>query len=600
MFHGQRRSAQTGWQSTARAVAAGLLLSACVGTIDTPRTWSEDPHDPESPGTALPVGATGVSPNNTAVPGAPGSNGATAPGAPGKTSAGGSAPGTCAVGSAPMRRLTHAEYNNAVRDLLGDVSAPASNFVLDNQVGIFNNSSSAQTVPSVLSDQYIDTALDLAESVTDVKKLVGCDPKGTTASAGATCVRNFVSAFGRRAYRRPLSTQENTRLLDLYNATRTASDEATGVRAVVSAVLVSPNFLFRPEFGATAGLGSAKKLTGYEQAARLASFLWASIPDDALLDAAANNQLSTPAQIEAQARRMLVDPKAKSAVADFFDQWLGLSVLTSAVKDPAFYPGFDDELRDSMIEERRRFISYVIWEGDAKLETLLTASFSFVNAPLAKLYGASGGPTDSTTFQKVALDPRQRAGVMTQAAMLAAFASPDESSPVKRGKWVRERMLCTDLPAPPAVIPQLPEPKQGVSNRERFAMHTNNPACAGCHKLVDGLGFGLENYDAVGAWRTMDQGVPVNASGDVTSTVDIDGPFTGGAELANTLASSAQVRDCAPTQAVRFAWGRRETPDDACSVAAVQKAFADSDGNLKELMVKLTLTDTFTNYRVAD
>ena len=297
---------------------------------------------------------------------------------------------------------------------------------------------------------------------------------------------------------------------------------------------------------------------------------------------------------------MLADPKAKEAVADFFDQWLGLSVLGAAVKDPAFHPGFDDELRNSMIEERRRFISYVLWEGDAKLETLLTASYSFVNAPLAKLYGASGGPADSATFQKVALDPKQRAGVMTQAAMLAAFAGPEESSPVKRGKWVRERMLCTDLPAPPAVVPQLPALKEGISNRERFAMHTNNPACSGCHQLVDGLGFGLENYDSVGAWRTMDQGVPVDARGNVTSTVDIDGPFTGGAELANTLAMSAQVRDCAPTQALRFAWGRRETPEDACSVAAVQKAFADSDGNLKELMVKLTLTDSFTNYRQAD
>ena len=300
MFHGQRRPAQMGWHSTARAAAAGMLLSACVGSIDAPRHWSQDPSDPEAPGTALPIGATGLSPNNTGATAAPG---ATKPGSTGATATNGGAPGVCAVGSAPMRRLTHAEYNNAVRDLLGDTSAPASNFVLDNQVGIFNNTATAQTVPSVLSDQYMDTALDLANSVTDVKKLVGCDPKGTNASAGATCVRNFIGTFGRRAYRRPLTAQENTRLLDLYNRTRMASDEATGVRSVVAATLVSPNFLFRPEFGsAAAAFANSRKLSAYEQASRLASFLWASLPDDQLLDAAANNQLGTPAQIEVQAR----------------------------------------------------------------------------------------------------------------------------------------------------------------------------------------------------------------------------------------------------------------------------------------------------------
>jgi len=569
-------------------VAALISLSAsgCTGTIEGPRTWSR--------GEGIDGGAVGA----RDVPDAAGDLAPMAGAGPESPL---SAATACAVGSDPMRRLTHAEYNNAVRDLLGDTTAPASSFVLDNQVGIFNNTAAAQTVPSVLSDQYMDAALDLAGNITDAKTLLGCDPKGTTASAGTTCVKNFIASFGRKAYRRPLTQDENTRLSDLYNTTRMASDETTGVRAVVSALLVSPNFLFRPEFGsATSGFANAKKLTPYEQATRLASFLWASIPDDQLLNAAASNQLSTPAQIEAQARRMLADPKARQAVADFYDQWLGLDMLDAAVKDPTFYPGFDDELRASMVQERRRFVDYVIWQGDAKLETLLTASFSFLNAPLAKLYGASGGPADAATYQKVALDPKQRAGVLTQAAMLAAFARPDESSPVKRGKWVRERMLCTDLPAPPAVVPQLPELKAGVSNRERFAMHTNNPACSGCHQLVDGLGFGLENYDSLGAWRSMDQGVPVDASGNITSTMDIDGPFTGGPELANTLATSEQVRDCAPTQVVRYAWGRRETPDDACSIAAVQKAFTASDGNLRELMVQLTLTDTSTNYRQAD
>jgi hypothetical protein len=497
-----------------------------------------------------------------------------------------------------MRRLTHTEYNNAVRDLLGDTTAPAAQFALDNRIGLFDNSADAQTVPSLLGEQYMNAALELANNVKDFRGLMGCDPQGAT---GDACVRGFVTSFGRRAYRRALTSAEQTRLFDVYTKTKSASDVATGVRGVIAGVLVSPNFLFRPEFGAAPSTyANAKRVTQYEQASRLASLLWTSIPDEPLLQAAEANQLTTPAQIEAQARRMLTDPKAKPAIEGFFEQWLGLSLLQSAVKDPAVYPSFNEELRAAMFEERRRFVSHVLWEDDARLETLLTASYSFLNGPLASIYGATGAPKDATTYAQVSLDGSRRAGVMTQAAMLATFARPDESSPVKRGKWVRERMLCQDLPPPPAQVPQLPANVEGISNRERFALHTSSPACSGCHQLIDGLGFGLEHYDSLGAYRDMSQGVPVDASGLVNNTVDIDGPYSGGVELAGLLAGSEQVRDCVPTQALRYAWGRRETADDDCAVAAVKQAFANSNGNLRELVVALTQNDAFTNYRPAD
>lgn len=498
-----------------------------------------------------------------------------------------------------MRRLTHTEYNNAVRDLLGDTSAPATSFVLDNQIGLFDNTAEAQTVPSLLGDQYMNAALDLADNVKDFRALMGCDPQAT-GTTGESCVQSFITSFGRRAYRRALTGAEQSRLMELFRKTKAASDSATGVRSILVAMLVSPNFLFKPEFGAAAStFANAKRVTQFEQATRLASLIWASIPDDQLLQAAESDQLATPAQIEAQARRMLADPKAKAAIASFYDQWLGLSLLESATKDPAFFPDWSDALRDAMLEERRRFVTHVLWEDDGRLETLLTANYSFLNAPLAKLYGATPA-AGADAFPQTQLDPAKRAGVMTQAAMLATFARPDESSPVKRGKWVRERMLCQDLPPPPAMVPQLPAPAQGVSNRERFAMHTSAAACAGCHRLIDGLGFGLEHYDSVGAFRDTSQGVPVDASGIVNDTVDIDGNYSGGPELANLLASSAQVQNCVPTQALRYAWGRRETGADSCSVAAVQQAFAASDGNLRELVVALTQNDAFTNYRQAD
>ncbi|MET0384454.1 MAG: DUF1592 domain-containing protein [Polyangiales bacterium] len=519
-------------------------------------------------------------------------------GNPGGPNNGSGGPNTCAVGPTPMRRLTHAEYNNSVRDLLGDTTQPASQFAIDTQVGLFDNTAAAQTVPSLLADQYMDAALALAENVSDTQALLGCNPSSSL--RGTSCVRDFITSFGRRAYRRPLTTEESASLLGLFETARDAADADTGVRGVIAAVLVSPNFLFRPEFGGVASnYVNAKRVTQYEEAARLASLLWASVPDDQLLEAANSNQLTTTAQIASQARRMLADPKAKPAVEAFYDQWLGLGMLDAASKDPAFYPSFSESLRSAMVEERRRFISHVLWEDDARLETLLTADYSILNAPLAELYGVSG-PTSANTFQQTKLDPSQRAGVLTQAAMLAAFARPDQSSPVKRGKFVRVRLLCTDLPEPPANIPQLPDIKEGISNRERFALHTSDPSCAGCHKLVDGLGFGLEHYDSLGAYRTMDHGVPVDASGTVNETEDIDGPYSGGPELASLLAQSQQVQNCAPTQALRYAMGRRETNDDACSVSLVQKAFADSDGNLNEMMIALTQTDSFVNYRTPD
>jgi hypothetical protein len=595
MCHGPRRP-QTGRRLLTTAC---LLLSACVGTIDSPRSWDEAGGDlnANANGARNPDGSLIASPSLNTTPGIVGGPGTSGSGSNGG-SATGSGGGACNVGGAPMRRLTHTEYDNAVRELLSDTTAPATSFALDNQIGLFDNSAEAQTVPSLLGEQYMDAALSLADNVKDFPALMGCNPQATGAT-GEACVNNFITSFGRRAYRRALTADEQARISTLYSKTRAASDVQTGMRGVIAAILMSPNFLFKPEFGAQPStFANTKRVTQYEQATRLASLVWASIPDDQLLQAAESDQLSTPAQLEAQARRMLADPRAKPAIAAFYEQWLGLSLLGSATKDPAFFPDWSDSLRDNMFEERRRFVSNVLWEDDGRLETLLTANYSFLNAPLAKLYGVQAPA--GTDFSKVPLDASQRAGVMTQAAMLATFARPDESSPVKRGKWVRERMLCQDLPPPPALVPQLPAPVAGVSNRERFAMHTADPACAGCHRLIDGLGFGLERYDSVGAYRMMSQGAAVDASGMVNETADIDGSYSGGPELANLLAMSAQVRDCVPTQALRYAWGRRETNEDACSVQAVQKAFAASDGDLRELVVALTQNDAFTNYRQAD
>ncbi|MDD9935158.1 MAG: DUF1592 domain-containing protein, partial [Myxococcales bacterium] len=292
------------------------------------------------------------------------------------------------LGPSSLQRLRHREYDNSVRDLLGLELSPGESFAPDNQVGLFDNTASAQTVSVLLAEQYVGAAEELALAA-DVDGLLGCSPDG---AAGATCVGDFVARFGRRAFRRPLSDDERDRLLALHAEVSAASDSRMGVRGVITAVLSSPNFLFRPEFGMDAApVPDGKRLTSYELAARLASLLWASVPDEALLEAAATDAIQEPSELEAQTRRMLADPRARAAMADFYDQWFGLDALESATKDPGEYPSFTESLRDAMGEETRRYVDHVLWEDDARLATLLTAPYSFVNDELAEHYGLDAG-----------------------------------------------------------------------------------------------------------------------------------------------------------------------------------------------------------------
>ena len=557
-----------------------VLPIACTGQVS------------ESSGSGAGTGSPGSGSDPTGGPGGtPGGRpgGSTDPG--GDTP--GAAPADCSaanVGPAPMRRLTHVEYNNAVADLLGDASQPANAFPEDSREGLFNSTGAVRSVPPLLAEGYLNSAARLAETA-NVRELVGCE------FSAAGCVAGFIERFGRRAFRRPLEPDEVQRLQKVYDGVRAeAGNEETAVRAVVASVLVAPQFLYYLEVGGEdAAAPGIKKLTPFELAARLGSLLWASLPDDQLLDAAAAGQLSTREQVALQAERMLKDPRARGATNVFYGQWFGLNELDHANKDAELFPEFNAELRASMREETERFVNHVVWEGDGKLATLLSAPYSFVDSRLAELYGVSVASEQG--FERVSFDPAERAGVVTHASFLSAFSPGDESSPFKRGAWVRTRILCQELPVPPNEVPPLPELEDGVSNRERAKEHTSDPACSSCHKLIDGLGFGFEQYDAIGRLRTMDRGLPVDSSGEVTDTSDIDGTFNGGAELAKILAGSEQVRDCAPTQWMRYALARPVVREDSCSVKQLKESFAASGGNLRELLLALTQTDAFLHYR---
>lgn len=498
-------------------------------------------------------------------------------------------------GDAPIRRMTRVEYNNTVRDLLGDTSEPAANFVPEEQALGFNNQATSLGVTQLLAEQMMSAAEKIsAKAVLDMKALAPyCD---VDAQGEDACAQMFVEHFGKRAFRRPLKASEKNRFIELYNFGRTTyQSHAEGLALVIQAALQSPHFLYRVEFGMPDVVErDVVKLDPYETASRLSYLLWNTMPDEALFEAADSQSLSTKEQIERQARRMLEDPKARQAVTNFHTQWLELSHIEHVAKDKTVYPAYSDELRPLWIEETQRFLEYVVFDGEGDVGTIMSAPYSLMNADLAAFYGISEGAPQGSAFEKVMLNPEQRAGLLTQASLLSYHAKPNQSSPVHRGKFVRERLLCQTLPPPPNNIEiKPPDVKPGATTRERFSEHAKNPACIGCHQLMDPIGFGFEHYDGIGMWRDEDQDLPVDATGKVIKTSDIDGAFDGAVELAKKLAESEEVRQCVATQWFRFGYGRAEGEEDACTMADLQGVFAASGGNVRELLVALTQTESF-------
>jgi hypothetical protein len=280
-------------------------------------------------------------------------------------------------------------------------------------------------------------------------------------------------------------------------------------------------------------------------------------------------------------------------VGEFYRQWLGLGALDTVAKDPAVYPDFTEGLRGAMRAETQAFVEHVMWAADHKLAMLLTAPLGFAaTAELAKLYGVAPAPG------MVALPPAQRAGVLTQAGVLAVHALPNQSSPVTRGKFVREQLLCqTPSQPPPNLNVTPPDVDPTKTTRERFVEHTANAGCAACHTLMDPIGFGLEAYDGIGRFRATEGGRPVDDAGELTQTKDADGPFVGARALAERLAGSAQVRDCVATQWFRYTMGRFDGAGDECSLKPLREAFTASGGDLEELLVAMTRTEAFLTRR---
>jgi hypothetical protein len=549
--------------SHARVVLCSVLLCACEGQIAAPGQVATGggvfpPGDVPPPRTSDPLPLPPTDPcENAAVD-----------------------PGT-----SPIRRLNRTEYDNTVRDLLGDTTHPSSTFPPDEQLLGFDNNATALTLSPTLAEQYMNSAEALVAAA-PLTTLVSCDPVALGESA---CATQAIQTFGKRAYRRPLTGTEVSRMLTLYNWARgQAQDFATSMRVVAQAMLQSPKFLYRVELGGSQ-VGQGLQISGYEMASRLSYFLWQSMPDDALFAAADQGELSTPAQIEAQARRMLSDPRARTTVANFHRQWLEQDNLDRAIKDPTLFPNFA-ALQPSMREESRRFVDDVFW-SDGHAPALFTSTYTFADSALARFYGATA-PSGSG-FQKVNLDPTQRSGVLTQAGWLSTWAKPDRTSPIHRGKFVREQLLCMQLAAPPANVPPPPPLDPTKTQREQLMVHSQNASCNACHKLMDPVGFGFEGYDAIGAVRATENGLPVDTSGEVVQGGDATGTFNGAVELSQRLSKSTTVMGCVTTQWFRFAAGRADSIADACTQKRLVARFSAAGWDMKELLVALTQTDAF-------
>ncbi|MFO0551527.1 MAG: DUF1592 domain-containing protein [Polyangiaceae bacterium] len=514
-------------------------------------------------------------------------------------------------GASPMRRLTKFEYNNAVRDLLGDTTEPAREFPAEEEALGFSNNAFALTVSPTLADKYMKVAEDVARRATnDVQGLTGCSEKSPMLLEG--CVRSFIASFGRRAYRRPLAQEEVDQLFDVYLAAQkiyeptpdVPSDESPyreGVAMVLEAILQSPDFLYRVELGeglsADVASGAAVPLTSLEMASRLSFFIWGSVPDEDLLTAAESGQLTTKEQVEAQARRMLDSPKARDVVAQFHQQWLDYDRINNVTKDTELYPEWSPALGLLMQEEMRAFVEHVVFDEHGDLTTLLTADYSYADSNLARFYGVKNIPPDDGSFQRIDFPAGQHAGILSMGAILAYYAHTNQTSPVHRGKVVREMLFCDTLSPPPANISfELPQPDPNATTRERFAQHSQDPSCKGCHVLMDPIGFGFENFDTLGRFRSEENGKPIDSSGELTDT-DVDGKFYGLDSLTTRMIESDDVKHCYAKMWFRWAYGRGETDADECNVSQLEQAFDDSGGNIKELLVALTQTDAFL-YRV--
>ncbi len=497
------------------------------------------------------------------------------------------------VGALPLRRLNRHEYNNTVKDLLriDETATDMVSFPAEPKTEFpfprFNDGM------STLELEKFSEAAELLAGLTNVQQHLPCTEQTRN------CAQSFIDQFGERAYRRPLESGETQSLLTLFDVVASIDDASfeDSIRTVIQAMLQSPAFLYRWEIGRSTPVSAGRyiQLNNYEMASRLSYFIWRSMPDDALLAAAARDQLSTESGVRAQVQRMLESDKAYASIAYFPEYWLHYSGLAEQQKNAVVYPEYTDALKQAMLEESRRFSEQVLLKGDGLFGSLLLNSDAYINQALAELYGVNG--VSGNQYQWVDLGSVDRSGLLTRAAFLAATGASDGSLPPKRGVTLYENMLCREVPPPPANIPN-PEPASaGGTTRERFEAHADNDCAASCHVLFDDMGFAFEHYGGIGDYRTTDNGQPVDSSG----TLSADGTtqnFDDANGISALLAQSADAQSCFAENWVQYALDRNiDETLDSPSVTQSVNAFRASTGNVRVLIEEIAASRSF-RYRV--
>ena len=505
-------------------------------------------------------------------------------------------PQSAAQTTVALRRLTHQQYSNTIQDLLKETTDASSNFPPEDYVDGFKNQYRSQSLSPVQIEMYSQSAERLVKRAFlrgDSRHLLPCPID----QGNAKCADEFIANFGRRAFRRPLDPRE----IALYSKIfKSEPNFVAGVQTVMESMLQAPAFLF--------WMQQATRQEGkpYATASRLSYLLWNTMPDDALLDAAAKGNLDTPQGVEGIAREMLTSPKARTSLDEFVSQWLRFDRALGAARERRTFPQFSRDLVLSMLEESRRFVGDLVWNNKNFMD-LFRAEYGFVNSDLASIYKV---PAPARDFDRVDF-PRdqERAGILGQGTFLTLTSKPEDTAPTSRGLFIREQFLCQQVPPPPqGVDTNLPPVSEfrPVTNRERLKEHTTNPSCASCHSLIDPLGFGLEKFDAIGVRREKakllfypdvheakipkkTEELDLDISGKIAGLENSE--FTNSREMGEILASSAQCQECVVRQVFRYMAGRRDTPEDAPLIRAVLDDFRRSGFQFQQLLVSLVKAD---------
>lgn len=505
-------------------------------------------------------------------------------------------PGMFEPAPATLRKLTVEQYQNSVHDVLGaDLQLPPEiSLEADaSQNGFFAVAASNATISPAAAEKLEQAAYALAaQALTSARRarLVPCKPAATSDSK---CAETFLKSFGRRAFRRPLSADELARYTKIADSSAQAlGDFYQGLEFAVAGVLQSPNFLFRVELGEPdPGDKTRLRYTGYELATRLSYALWNTTPDEELLSAADSGRLDA-ATLARQAERLLGDVRAQVALDNFHSERLGLVELPNLSKDASLIGEISDGLRDALRDDVLRTFADVSSGAGKDALSVFDSRVAYLNADLAKLYGQpSPAAKSGSGLSRVELgDDAHRLGLLGKPAFLALTSHSAETSPTLRGKYIRERILCQSIPAPPPnVVPVLGEPDPDAPTmRDRLKAHATDPGCASCHTQMDPLGLALEHFDAVGRYRADDKGHALDTRGNLDGTT-----FDGAVALSKLLRADPRTAECLVRQAYRYALGHVEDAGEEPQIEALASAFGSSGHDLSALFRSLAASDAF-------